>query len=64
MADRSEQFRVWLQDLTPEKIDMLVRLEKSARILIHVWNLVNEVDVKALHTMARTSHEIKTDYEK
>lgn len=61
--DRSERFREWLQEMTPEKIDKLVKMEKSVRLLIHVWDLIQEVDVKALHNLARVSHEIRTEYE-
>lgn len=61
--DRSELFREWLKDMTPEKIDKLVRLEKSARLLMHVWNLIGEVDLKVLHNLARVSHQIKEEYE-
>lgn len=61
--DRSEKFREWLKDLTPEKVEHLVKLEKQARLLIHVFDLVGEIDTKAFHNLARVSHEIKAAYE-
>lgn len=61
--DRSEKFREWLKDLTPEKVDQLAKMEKQVRLLIHVWDLIQEVDVKAFHNLARVSHEIRKDYE-
>lgn len=61
--DRSDKFREWLKDLTPEKVDKLVRMEKSVRLFIHVWNLVHEFDPKVFHALARSHHEIKSEYE-
>lgn len=62
-SDRSESFREWLKDMNDEKIDKLVRMEKQVRILIHVWNLVNEFDMKAFHLLARVAHQIRNEYE-
>jgi hypothetical protein len=63
MADRSEMFRKWLENPTEERVNKLVQMEKSVRLLIHVWNLIGEVDIKALHNLARVSHQIKSEYE-
>lgn len=63
-SDRSEKFRAWLKDLDDEKIEKLVRMEKAVRMLVHVWDLVQEFDVKAFHALARVSHEIRSNYEK
>lgn len=64
VADRSERFREWLKDLTPEKVEKLVKMEKNVRLIIHVWNLVNELDVKVFHNLCRAHHEIKEEYER
>lgn len=61
--DRSKRFEKWLDNADQRKKDKLIQLEKQVRILIHVYNLVGEVDAKALHALARISHEIKTEYE-
>jgi hypothetical protein len=62
-ADRSIKFRKWLEELTPEKMDKMIAMEKYVRILVHVFDLVGEVDTKAFHGLARTSREIRTEYE-
>ena len=64
MADRTFMFREWLKDLTPEKIDLLVRLEKLSRMMTHVFTLVGEVDLKLFEGLRITSRDIKEDYEK
>lgn len=62
-ADRSKKFEEWIREPTDDKIEYLVRLEKQVRILIHVFNLIGEVDAKAFHNLARLSHEIRKHYE-
>jgi hypothetical protein len=64
MADRTFMFREWLKDLTPEKIELLVRLEKLSRMMTHVFTLVGEVDLKLFEGLRITSRDIKEDYEK
>lgn len=62
--ERSDKFKAWASELDADKMEKLARLEKNVRILLHVWDLIGEVDVKALHHMARVSHQIREEYEK
>lgn len=61
--DRSKRFEKWLDNADQRKKDKLIQMEKQVRILIHVFDLIGEVDQKAFHALARISHEIKTEYE-
>jgi hypothetical protein len=61
--DRSDKFREWLKEMTPEKVEKLVMMEKQVRLLIHVWDLINEIDVRVFHNLARVSHKIRKEYE-
>lgn len=61
--DRSDKFREWVRTADDRQVEKLVHLEKNVRILLHVWDLIGEVDVKALHNMARVAHSIREEYE-
>lgn len=61
-SKKSEQFVEWLKDLTPEKIERLVELEQSSRVLIHVWDMVESVNAREIHSLARVTKQIQAEY--
>lgn len=60
--DRMAMFRLWLARLTPEKVELLVRLEKISRMLTHVHDLNGTWDEKLLVDLTKTSAEIRGHY--
>lgn len=62
--DRIELFKKWLENLTPEKIELLIKLEKSCRLLTHVYELSTTHDEKILATIRQTSHALRRDYQR
>lgn len=62
-SNRSDQFREWLKDMTPEKILFLVELERHARMLVHYHDLVGDFDPKIFHGLARSAKKLQADYE-
>jgi hypothetical protein len=63
-SNRSDKFRAWLKDLDEEKIMRLIDLERFARLVIHQVDLTGDLDVKAVHGLARATKQIQADYEK
>lgn len=61
---RIELFRKWLSELTTEKIELLIRLEKTVRLLTHVYELNGTNDEKILLQVRQISHELRRDYQR
>lgn len=60
--DRTEMFRLWLARMTPQKVALIVRLEKISRMLTHIHELSGTWDEKLLLDLVKTSKEIKGEY--
>lgn len=58
-SKKTEEFEKWLANLTPEKIDLLEDLERHARIVVHEWDLIHDVNVRDMHGLARTVKKIR-----
>ena len=52
----------WLKDLTPAKVELIVQLEKAARLLAHVKQLTGDCDPKLVERLVAVSAEIKKAY--
>ena len=61
--DRATLFQQWLIDLTPQKMELLVRLEKCARMVTHVKYLTGENDEKLITGLVKASDELRGSYE-
>lgn len=63
MQNRSEKFKIWLTDLTPAKVEALVKLERQARLIGHVKALTGANDEKLIKTLIEISDSLKKEYE-
>lgn len=63
-SNRSDKFHLWLKEMTPEKVEKLIALEKAARLLVHRYNFLGEVESVEVSPLARIVHKIQEDYEK
>ena len=62
-SSRSDKFVHWLKDLTPEKVNLLVSLERAGRLVSHVKHLTGSIDEKLVLKMVAASEELRTAYE-
>lgn len=62
--DRGIRFREMLDSLTEEDKDLLVRFERAARLVVHVYELVGEADPKLVQGMAEIAKLVQERYER
>ena len=60
--NRSDKFKEWLKDLTPEKVTLLENLERAARLVSHVKHLTNTIDEKLVTGLIQRSEELRASY--
>lgn len=63
MSNRSDKFVYWLKDGAPEKVNLLVSLERAARMISHVKMLTGDIDEKLVLKLVGVSEEIRKHYE-
>ena len=63
-SKRSEKFALWLKDMTPEKVAMLVLFERKARMLCHVFALTGGGDEKLMKALVEANDALRGEYEK
>jgi len=65
-STRSEKFIKWLEGATAEwvtKSKRLVELEKSARLVVHQYDLTGDIDPKDMGLLSRAVKQLQSDYE-
>ena len=66
-SNRSERFREWLSrngmDVHNDKVNLIVDLEKHARLCVHRLELTGELSPSDLHSLVRIVHAIRVEYE-
>lgn len=62
--DRGIKFREMLDNLTEEDKDLLVRFERAARLVVHVYELVGDADGKLVQGLAEIAKTVQERYER
>lgn len=63
LSKKSEKFKKYIEELTPEKVEQLIELEQGARMVVHIFDLVGEVSVREIHGLARAQKKLMECYE-
>lgn len=62
-VSRSDLFSKWLTDMNPDKVKLLVDLERKARLVTHVRTLTGDTDDKLVVDMMKTVEELRNAYQ-
>jgi hypothetical protein len=62
-SKKSIAFQKWLEGASENTIELLVAMERSARMIRHSFQLMGEPDAKALADLIKTSADIEAKYE-
>lgn len=66
-SSRSEKFMKWMHEKlgasASSDAELLVRLEKYARLLIHYHDLTGDIRPEDLHNLARATKSLQAEYE-
>lgn len=67
-STRSEKLQVWIReetgiDPTVPAVQLLVDLERFARLCVHAYNLTGEVRPQDIHGLARAVKALQEQYE-
>lgn len=62
-SNRSVHFAKWLGEMNEEKLVLIVELERQTRLLVHLFDLMGDVDEKTFAAVARASRKLQSYYE-
>lgn len=62
-SNKTEHFAKWLENMNEEKLALILELERETRLLIHLFDLTEDVDQKTFAAVSRASKKLQSAYE-